>query len=94
MEYADTGSRSQGSNERSERSERISPREGELIKLRDTRALVQFHLLTGDVIEGAVRWYDGICIHVVRADRSEVTLFYSALAYYMAKIAAPGPGPG
>ncbi len=81
MEYMDTG-RGGGSHER---EERISPREGEMIKYRDMRTPLVFHLLTGDTIEGVVRWYDNISVRVALTDRSEITLFYHAVAFYASK---------
>ena len=85
MQYADFG-HGQGSHER---EERISPREGEMIKYRDTRTQLTFQLLTGEIVEGSVRWYDSISCHVVRPDRTEITLFYHALSFYQVKGQAP-----
>lgn len=68
-----------------EREERISPREGELIKYRDMRTPLVFHMLTGETIEGAIRWYDNISVRVVKPDRTEVTLFFHALSHYNSK---------
>jgi len=64
---------------------RVSPREGELIKYRDLRTLLMFHLLNGDVIEGSVRWYDNIALGVLRPNNSEITLFYNAISFYLPK---------
>ena len=65
--------------------ERISPREGELIKLRDMRTPLVFHLLTGDSIEGVIRWYDGSAVRVAKPDGVEITLFFHALSHYESK---------
>ena len=40
------------------REERISPREVDLIKYRDNRTALIVTLLNGEIMEGAVRWYD------------------------------------
>jgi sRNA-binding regulator protein Hfq len=69
-----------------DRSERISPREGELIKFRDLRTPLVFHMLTGDTIEGVIRWYDGSSVRVARPDSTEITLFFHALSYYENKL--------
>ncbi len=78
MDYVEQGS-GRGSYET---RERISPREGEMIKYRDTRTPLRFDLLTGDVVEGVVRWFDSITIGITAADKTEITLFYSAIATY------------
>ena len=62
--------------------ERISPREIELIKFRDNRTPLVVKLTTGEQMEGAVRWYDERAIRLVMADRSEVTVYVQAIAYY------------
>ncbi len=62
--------------------ERISPREGELIKFRDLKTPLVFHMLTGDTIEGVIRWYDGASVRVARTNSTEITLFFHALSYY------------
>jgi hypothetical protein len=62
--------------------ERISPREGELIKFRDLRTPLVFHMLTGDTIEGVIRWYDGSAVRIAKPDGVEITLFFHALSFY------------
>ena len=69
MDYIEQGS-GRGSYEA---RERISPREGEMIKYRDTRTPLRFDLLSGDVVEGVVRWFDGMSVGVTAADRTEIT---------------------
>ena len=60
----------------------ISAHEIELIKFRDNRTPLIFKLL-GDVeIQGAIRWFDERVIRIVKDDRSEVTVYHHAIAYY------------
>jgi len=68
------------------REERISPREVDLIKYRDNRTVLIVTLLNGEIMEGAVRWYDEYALRLVQADRSEVTLYLHAVAYYRARV--------
>ncbi len=68
------------------REERISPREVDLIKYRDNRTALVVTLLNGEVMEGAVRWYDEHALRLVQADRSEVTIYLHAVAYYRARV--------
>ena len=68
------------------REERISPREVDLIKYRDNRTALTVTLLSGEVMEGAVRWYDEQALRLVQADRSEVTVYLHAVAYYRARV--------
>ena len=60
---------------------------GELIKFRDERKTLRFTLISGDVVEGVVRWFDDNALHITLADRNEITLFKHAVSYYAA--AAP-----
>lgn len=62
--------------------ERISPREVELIKYRDNRTPLQVKLVTGETLEGAIRWYDNRAMRLVQSDRSEITVYLQAIAYY------------
>ncbi len=62
--------------------DRLSPREVELIKYRDNRTSLDVTLLSGETIEGAVRWHDHLALRLVQADRSEVTIYLHAVAYY------------
>ncbi|BDI28272.1 hypothetical protein CCAX7_003230 [Capsulimonas corticalis] len=62
--------------------ERISSREVELIKFRDGRTNLQVKLLSGEEFIGAIRWYDDRAIRLVQDDRSEVTIYLNAVAYY------------
>jgi sRNA-binding regulator protein Hfq len=66
-----------------ERYERISLHEVELIKLRDNRTVLQVKLVSGETLEGAIRWYDHNAIRLVRPDRTELTIFRHSIAYYM-----------
>jgi len=62
--------------------ERISPREAELIKYRDNRTALVVKLITGEQLEGAIRWYDAHALRLVHSDRSEITVYLQAIAYY------------
>ena len=66
--------------------DRISPREVELIKYRDNRTTLLVNLLSGETVEGAVRWYDEMALRLVLADRSEVTVYLHAVASYRARV--------
>lgn len=68
------------------REERISPREVELIRYRDNRTDLVVTLTNGETLEGALRWYDEHALRLVQADRSEVTVYLSAVAYYRARV--------
>ena len=68
-----------------EREERIGPREGQLIKYRDSRTPLVFHLVGGETISGLVRWFDHSSVCVLRDDQSEATVMNIALAYYAPK---------
>lgn len=67
------------------RAEMISPREVELIKYRDNRTNLVVTLLSGEALEGAIRWYDEHALRLVQADRSEVTVYLRAVAYYRSR---------
>lgn len=56
----------------------------ELTRFRDDRKQLKFTLSNGEAIEGAIRWFDDMTIHVVTAEREEITLFLHALASYRA----------
>ena len=62
--------------------DRISLREVELIKYRDNRTTLTVTLLGGEILEGAVRWYDDKALRLVLPDRSEVTVYLHAIATY------------
>ncbi len=62
--------------------ERISPHEVEIIKFRDNRTPLVVKLVTGETLEGAIRWYDTQALRLVQSDRSEVTVYFQAIAYY------------
>jgi RNA chaperone Hfq len=66
--------------------ERISPREVELIKYRDNRTSLTVTLSNGETLEGAIRWYDDYALRLVQADRSEVTVYLHAVAYYRSRV--------
>jgi len=68
------------------REERISLREVELIKYRDNRTALVVKLLSGEALEGAIRWYDDQAVRLVQADRTEVTVYLQAIAYYRARV--------
>lgn len=65
--------------------ERISPREAELIKYRDNRTALVIKLMNGETLEGAIRWYDGSALRLILSDRSEMTVYLQAIAYYKAR---------
>ena len=54
----------------------------EMIRFRDERKTLHFTLTGGQSIEGAVRWFDAETVHLVTADRSEVTVQKHAILYY------------
>jgi len=68
------------------REKRISLREVELIKYRDNRTALVVKLLSGETLEGAIRWYDDQAVRLVQADRTEVTVYLQAIAYYRARV--------
>jgi len=57
----------------------------DMIKYRDNRTPLFIKLLTGDTLEGAIRWYDERALRLVQADRTEVTVFLQAIAYFKAE---------
>jgi len=61
---------------------RVSPREVELIRFRDSKAIVSFQLMTDEVIEGTILWYDEISVHVAREDKSELTIMNNVISTY------------
>ena len=65
--------------------DRISLREVELIKYRDNRTTLTVTLLGGEILEGAVRWYDDNALRLVLPDRSEVTVYLHAIATYRSR---------
>jgi sRNA-binding regulator protein Hfq len=67
---------------RPEREERIAPHEIELIRYRTAKTTLQFRLLTGELLEGKIRWYDHNAIQIVQEDKSEITVLRQAIAYY------------
>jgi hypothetical protein len=64
------------------REERIAPNEIELIKYRTGQTSIQFRLVTGELLEGKIHWYDEQAIRIVLEDKSEITILRRALAYY------------
>ncbi len=69
-----------------ERIERIALHEIELIKFRDNRTALVVKLVTGETLEGAIRWYDPVALRLVQSDRSEITVYRHAIAYYKARV--------
>ena len=65
--------------------DRISLREVELIKYRDNRTSLTVTLLSGEILEGAVRWYDDKALRLVLPDRSEVTVYLHAISTYRSR---------
>jgi sRNA-binding regulator protein Hfq len=76
MEVVPTGS--------NERPIHVAQHAAELIKFRDERKALVFHLTNGEQLEAAVRWFDDQAIHVVTAGREEITLFKHAIISYRA----------
>lgn len=66
--------------------DRLSPREVELIKYRDNRTLLAVTLLSGETIEGAIRWHDPLALRLVQVDRNEVTIFLHAISHYRPRV--------
>jgi len=64
------------------RGGRVSSREIELIRFRDGKVPVKFTLMTDEVIEGVIVWYDEISVHVVKSDEAEVTIMYNVISTY------------
>jgi hypothetical protein len=67
---------------RPDREDRIAPNEVELIKYRTSQTTLQFRVVTGELLEGKIRWYDDLAIRIVQPDKSELTLFRQSLVYY------------
>ena len=65
---------------------RVSPREVELTKYRENRTPLTITLVSGQTIEGAVRWFDPMAIRLVQSDRAEVTVYLHAIAYYRVRV--------
>jgi hypothetical protein len=61
---------------------KVSPREVELRKLRDSKEAVHFLLMTDDAIDGQVVWFDDAAIHVLKTDGSEVTVMLNVISTY------------
>jgi RNA chaperone Hfq len=68
-----------------ERTATVLHSESEMIRYRDERRTLAFTLMSGLVIEGAVRWFDSMTIHIVDAERNEMTLFKHAIQHYRVK---------
>lgn len=66
--------------------ERITQQEVELIKLRDNRTPLLIKLMSGEELEGAIRWYDDRALRLILADRSEMTVLIHAVAYYKTRM--------
>jgi len=72
---------------RGERPDECIPRrEVELIKYRDNRTALVVTLLGGEIVEGAIRWYDDRALRLVQSDRSEITIYFHAVAHYRASV--------
>ena len=65
---------------------RVSPREVELTKFRENRTMLTVTLVTGQTLEGAIRWFDPQAVRLVQPDRSELTVYLHAIAYYRTKV--------
>ena len=71
-----------GSSTSSDRPPVVLMHAAELIKYRDERKSLQFTLIGGEALEGVIRWFDEQTIHLVGPERTEVTVFKHAIAYY------------
>jgi sRNA-binding regulator protein Hfq len=71
-----------GSSTSSDRPPVVLLHTAELIKHRDERKTLQFTLIGGESLEGVIRWFDEEAIHLVGPERTEVTVFKRAIAYY------------
>jgi sRNA-binding regulator protein Hfq len=60
----------------------VSAHAVELIRYRDNRTQLIFKLITGEEFTGALRWFDDTVLRIVQEDRSEVTLYQHAIAYF------------
>ena len=67
---------------RSFHEDRVSYYEVDLIKSRDSHTALRFKLSNGDIIEGAIRWFDERALRIVRPDRTEVTVYMHAIIYF------------
>ena len=65
-----------------ERPSAILQHIAELTRFRDDRKTLVFTLLSGEKVEGAIRWFDDEAIHLVTPEREEITLFKQAIATY------------
>ena len=74
-----------GTSTTSDRHPTVPLHAAELIKYRDERKTLQFTLVGGENVEGVIRWFDDEAIHIVGPERTEVTLFKHAVAYYRAR---------
>jgi len=61
---------------------KVGPREVELIRFRDGKMPVQFKLMTDEVIEGVIQWYDDLSVHVVCPDGDELTIMFNVISLY------------
>ena len=49
-----------------------------------TEKVLTFTLVSGEKIEGAIRWFDEVAIHLVTPERDEITVFLHSVAMYKA----------
>ena len=74
-----------GSSGGNERIPQVQRHTAELIRARDERRALVFTLVNGNVLEGAVRWFDDDAVCIVNGDRDEITVFKHAILHYQAK---------
>jgi len=76
-----------GASSSHDRAPGVALHAAELIKFRDERKTLLFTLISGETIEGFVRWFDDTAIHVALGgpDRAEATLFKHAIIRYQTK---------
>ena len=68
--------------ERRDRPMPVQISSAEMIRLRDERRPLAFHLINGTTLEGSVTWFDDLSYHVVGTSQGDVTLMRHAVLYY------------
>jgi sRNA-binding regulator protein Hfq len=62
-------------------------------RYRQQRAVLRFHLVEGQVLEGSLKWYDRYAVKLRPTDRGpDVTVHKHAVRYY--EVGAPGSRQG
>lgn len=68
--------------ERRDRPMPVQISSAEMIRYRDERRPMQFMLSNGQLLEGAVSWFDDYTFHVVGTAAGDITLFKHSVIYY------------